>query len=163
MIEMQIRHREKQTTVMNHLRVLLAISLLLGCLISCATTGPAIVKMYGQDADRSQIAIVRLDQKMSLRIVGCDGIIVPSSVRYLLIQPGRHELVFKITGQTLVSVYNMSGKKFMDAAAGHTYMLKSETGWLSIGDKWFPAVIDVTDDKSLHVSNIPKEEVQLHD
>ena len=125
----------------------------------CATTrGPSIVKTYDKDLDRSDKAIFRQTQKMSLTITECDGITVPRTVRYLLLQPGRHELIFSISGQTLISVYEMRNKKYLDAVGGHTYILQSETGWFSVGDKWFPEVVDVTDNPNLHVTALPSDE-----
>ncbi len=118
---------------------------------SCASTkGPHVVQTYDNDLDRNEIAIVRLEQKMSLRVLACDGMAIPKTVRYLLVRSGRHELIFSISGQTLIEVYQMTNKKFLDAIGGHTYILRSETGLFSIGDKWFPVVVDVTDDPKLH-------------
>lgn len=126
----------------------------------CASTrGPALVQVYDGNAARNQIAIIRLDQKASVRILYCDGVPVSRTVRYLLVKPGRHELVFSVSGQTLFELHNISGKKYLEATGGSTYVLKSETGWLSVGDKWFPEVIDATNDAALHVKEIPLEGV----
>jgi len=147
--------------LMKYLRELVIIVPIIAILSGCATTGPSIIKTYDSEIERSQIAVVRLEQKMSLRVLSCDGIAVPRSARYLLVKPGHHELVFTISGQTLVEVYRMTNKKFLEAVGGHTYMLKSETGWFSIGDKWFPIVIDVTDDPKLHVKELSSAEAQM--
>ena len=144
---------------MKIIRLYVVLFVLLVILSGCATTrGPSIVKTYDKILDRSDIAIVRLTQKMSLTITACDGITVPRTVRYLLLQPGRHELIFSISGQTLISVYEMRNKKYLDAVGGHTYILQSETGWFSVGDKWFPEVVDVTDNPNLHVTALPSDE-----
>jgi hypothetical protein len=139
----------------------LVVTFMIVALMSCANIkGPTVVKVYDQSFSRNEIAVVRLAQKSSFRILQCDGITVPMSIRYLLVRPGRHELTFSISGATLLgSVYEMHNKKFLDVEGGHTYILKSETGLFFVGDKWFPEVVDVTDNQSLHVSSIPVEEV----
>jgi hypothetical protein len=145
-------------------RLLFSFITLVVLLVSCASTnGPRVVKAYDNALDRGEIAIIRLDQKMSLRVLACDGISIAKTVRYLLVRPGRHELIFSISGQTLVEVYEMTNKKFIEAVGGHTYILRSETGMFSVGDKWFPEVVDVTDDPNLHVKVLPLDIVQKHD
>lgn len=127
-------------------------------LAGCATLGPSVVKTYNDSSERNQIAILRVDQKARLTVFGCDGNPVPRSARYILLQPGRHEILFSISGQTLFEVYRMTNKKYLDAIAGHTYILKSKGGGIFVvGDKWFPEVIDVTDDMNLHVQTLPQE------
>lgn len=149
---------------MKNLRLFVILIALLVFLSSCASTnGPNVVKTYKNDIVRSEIAILRLDQNRSLRVLACDGIAIPKTVRYLLVKPGRHELIFSISGQTLVEVYKMTNKKFLEAVGGHTYILQSETGFFSIGDKWFPEVVDVTDDSKLHLKELPSSEVQKND
>ena len=140
------------------------ICILFIALSGCATTtGPVIISNYDKPMKREDIAIVMLTQKRSLRILACDGIAVPGTVRYLMLLPGRHELIFSIKGQTIVEVYEMRNKKYFNATEGHTYILKSETGILSIGDKWFPDVVDVTDNPELHVRTLPVVEVNNYD
>ena len=144
---------------MNKLRsfafIFISISLFIGC---TAGKGPSIIKTYENVIDRNDVGIVRLNQKMSLRILACDNIVVPRTAHYLLVQPGHHELIFSISGQTLFSVYGMTNKKYLDAVGGHTYILRSETGWFSVGDKWYPEVIDVSNDPKLHIVALPKDE-----
>lgn len=124
----------------------------------CASVGPVIIKTYSNDSERSRIAILRVEQKMGLTVTACDGFSVPSSARYVLLQSGRHEVWFSISGQTLLEAYRMTNRKYLDAAAGHTYILKSKGGGIFfVGDKWFPEVIDVTNDINLHVQDLPKE------
>ncbi|MDP2906011.1 MAG: hypothetical protein Q8O22_06915 [Candidatus Omnitrophota bacterium] len=126
-------------------------------LIGCAGAGPSVIKNYSEARDRSQIAVLIVKQKMSLTVTACDGKYIPRSARYVLLQPGRHEVWFHISGQNLLMYYNMTNKKYLDAIGGHTYMLKSKgAGFFVVGDKWFPEVIDVTNDSKFHVANIPE-------
>jgi hypothetical protein len=156
--------RPKKGILIMRYRIFFNFIVLVGLLISCAgTNGPRVVQTYDNALDRNEIAIVRLEQKMSLRVLACDGIAVPKTVRYLLVRPGRHELIFSISGQTIVEVYQMTNKKYLDAIGGHTYILRSETGIFSIGNKWFPEVVDVTDDPKLHVTDLPLDEEQKND
>lgn len=127
-------------------------------LIGCACVGPSIIQTYTDTSDRSQIAILRVEQRMGLTVTACDGLPVPRSARYVLLKPGRHEVWFMISGQTLMETYTMTNKKYLDVATGHTYILKSKGGGIFlVGDKWFPEVIDVTDDINLHVQALPRE------
>lgn len=140
------------------LPVYLFATLFLSLLTGCAAVGPSVIKTYDDSNERNQIAILRVDQKAGLIINGCDNKPIPRSARYILLQPGRHEIFFSIYGQTLFEVYTMNNKKYLDAVAGHTYILKSKGGGiLVVGDKWFPEVIDVTDDTNLHVQTLPQE------
>ena len=127
-------------------------------MVGCASVGPSVIKTYNDVSERSQIAILRADQSRELTIIGCDGLSIPRSAHYLLLKPGRHDVWFKIRGQTLFEYYTMTNKKYLDAIAGHTYILKSKGGGIFfVGDKWFPEVFDVTDDINLHVQTIPQE------
>jgi len=138
----------------------LIVIFLIGILLvsGCASVGPSVIKTYDGINDRSQIAVLRVEQKMSLTVLACDGKPVPKSARYVLLQPGRHEVLFKISGQNLLMVYNMTNKKYFDAMAGHTYILKSKgTGFFAMGDKWYPEVLDITNNTNLHVQDIPQE------
>lgn len=127
-------------------------------LIGCAAVGPSVIRTYDDMNERNQIAILRVEQKMGLSVTACDGLNVPRSTRYVLLKPRRHEVWFSISGQTLFEVYTMTNKKYLDAEAGHTYILKSKGGGiLFVGDKWFPEVIDVTNDANLHVQALPQE------
>lgn len=138
-------------------RVLL-ITFLLSLATGCASVGPSVITTYDDVSERSQVAILRVEQKMGLTVTACDGLSVPRSARYILLKPGRHEVWFQIFGQTLLETYTMTNKKYLDAEAGHTYILKSKGGGLFVvGDKWFPEVIDVTDDAKLHVLTLPQE------
>ncbi len=135
------------------------ISILALLVAGCAAVGPSVIKTYNDDiSERSQIAILRADKSKGLSIIGCDGLSISHGARYILLQPGRHEVWFFISGQTLFQGYTMTNKKYLDAEAGHTYILKSKGGGIFlIGDKWFPEVIDVTDDPMLHLKDVPEE------
>jgi len=101
--------------------------------------GPSIIRTYDDAYARNQIAILRVEQKMGLSVTACDGLSVPRSARHILLKPGRHEIWFSISGQTLLETYNMTNRIYVDAEAGHTYILKSKGGGiLFVGDKWFP-------------------------
>jgi len=133
-------------------------SLLLLSLVGCAAVGPMIIKTYDNDSERNQIAILRVEQKSSLIITVCDGLSIPRSARYVLLQPGRHEVWFMLSTSSFLESYTITNKKYLDVVAGHTYILKSKGGGLFVlGDKWFPETVDVTDDINLHIQAIPKE------
>lgn len=143
------------------MRKLIFLSILVGWLSGCASVGPIVVTTYDKDIERSKIAILRADKSKSIFITGCDGISIYKGTRYILLEPGRHEIWFSISGQTLFISYSMTNKKYLDAVAGHTYILKTTLGKLfDVGDKWFPEVIDVTDDANLHLQEIPQEIVK---
>ena len=130
----------------------------LSSLIGCAALGPSVIKTYDDVAERSQIAILRVDKSKGLSIDGCDKLFIKRGAKYILLKPGRHEVWFSIYGQTLFESYTMTNKKYVDVVGGHTYILKSKGGGIFfIGDKWFPEVIDVTDDVKLHVETLPEE------
>ncbi len=127
-------------------------------LIGCASIGPSVIKTYSDVSDRSQIAILILEQRMGLTVTACDGKFISRRARYVLLQPGRHELWFSIAGHNLLLGYSMDNKKYLDVVGGHTYILKSKgTGLFAIGDKWYPEVFDVTNDSKLHIENLPEE------
>ncbi len=127
-------------------------------LIGCASVGPSVIQTYPDTSERNKIAILRVEQKMGLTVTACDGQAVPRSARYVLLKSGRHEVWFSISGQTLLESYYMNNKKYLDAEAGHTYILKSKAGGIFfIGDDWFPEVVDVTNDIKLHVATVPQE------
>ena len=108
-------------------------------LAGCAVVGPSIIRTYDDAYARNQIAILRVEQKMGLSVTACDVLSVPRSARHILLKPGRHEIWFSISGQTLLETYNMTNRIYVDAEAGHTYILKSKGGGiLFVGDKWFP-------------------------
>lgn len=137
-----------------HISVVSFLSLLIGC----ASVGPSVIKTYNDVSERSQVAILRADKSKGLSIIGCDGLSISRGARYILLKPGRHEVWFRISGQTLFETYWMTNKKYLDATAGHTYILKSKGGGIFVvGDKWFPEVVDVTDDMTLHVQTMPQE------
>lgn len=149
--------KQDNATVKRILLYLLGV-LFLSSLIGCATVGPSVIKTYNDFNERSKIAILRVDQKMGLTVIACDGLSISRSARYILLKPGKHEVWFSISGQTLFEIYSMTNKKYLEAVAGHTYILKSKGGGiLFIGDKWFPEVIDVTDDMNLHVNALPQD------
>ena len=84
------------------------ISLLTLSLFGCATvSGPAVIKTYDKPMQREDIAIILLSQKRSFRILACDGMPVPVTARYLLVLPGRHELIFSISTTTLLGIHEM--------------------------------------------------------
>jgi len=134
--------------------------LFLSSMVGCAASGPLIIKTYGKDvdeSDRNKIAILRNEQRR-LCITGCDNIAVPRSARYILLQPGRHEVWFFLSTSSFLENYDITNKKYIDVVGGRTYILKSKGGGLLVlGDKWFPELFDVTDDINLHVPNIPQE------
>ncbi|MFA5060645.1 MAG: hypothetical protein WC676_08490 [Candidatus Omnitrophota bacterium] len=133
--------------------------MLLLSLSGCAAIGPSVIKTYDNAAERNQVAILRVDKSKGLRIDGCDSVPIQRGAKYILLKPGRHEVFFSISGQTLFETYWMKNKKYLDAVAGHTYILKSKGGGIFlVGDKWFPEVFDVTDDVNLHVGTLPREE-----
>ncbi len=132
--------------------------LFLSSLMGCASVGPSVVKTYNNDFERGKIAILRADKSKPISIIGCDGIPIYNGARYILLEPGRHEIWFNISGQTLFIYYRMSNKKYLDVIAGHTYILKTKLGKLfDVGDKWFPEAVDVTNDINLHLQEIPQE------
>lgn len=135
-------------------------TLFLSIMVSgCAPLGPSVVKTYEESAGRNQVAILRVDKSKGLSIDGCDKLLLQRGAKYILLKPGRHEIFFSISGQTLFETYWMRNKKYMDVVGGHTYILKSKGGGiLVVGDKWFPEVFDVTDDPKLHIEIIPREE-----
>lgn len=137
-------------------------SILIFMSLSGCATGPSIVKMYeNNDNDRNQIAILRVDKTRGLSITGCDGKIIQRGAKYILLEPGRHTVNFMIVGQTLLEMYTITNKKYIDVEAGHTYILKSKGGgFFLVGDKWFPEVIDVTNDPKLNVSILPEENIR---
>lgn len=138
------------------LKLLLPAIILL--LSGCATVGPSIIRTYNDAYGRESIAILRTDQKAGLTILSCDNSAIPRSARYILLQPGRHEVWFSISGQTILEIYTITNKKYIDVSAGHTYILKSKGGGIFVvGNNWFPEVIDVTDDPSLHIQDLPQE------
>lgn len=111
-------------------------------LSGCVTVGPSVIKTYNDFNGRSQIAILRVDQKAGLTVIACDDLAVPRSVRYILLQPGRHEVLFNISGQNLLEIYRMTNKKYLDVIAGHTYILKSKGGGIfSVGISGFPRLL----------------------
>lgn len=138
--------------------------LLLLSLSGCAAVGPSIIKTYNDLNERDKIAILRVDQNFNLLqssnliVRSCDGMAIPHSVRYVLLKPGKHEIWFDIYGQTIVENFQMTNKKYLDAVAGHTYILKPRGGggMLFVGDR-FPEFADVTDDAKLHVQTLPQE------
>lgn len=124
--------------------------------IGCASvSGPTVIKTYDQVSPRSQIAILRVKGE-GLRVIGLDGQTVPSGAQYVLLQPGRHQVWFTMWGQTILTTYRMTNKKYLDARPGRTYILKAEGGGL-FADRGFPDAVDVTGDPKLHVPNIPQE------
>ena len=131
-------------------------TILLPTLIGCASLGPSIIKTYQETRDRSEIAIIRADASRGLAIIRCDGANIKRGAKYILLNPGRHEVWFSLHGQTLLEIYQMTNKMYVDVVAGHTYILKSKGGGIFVvGDKWFPEIIDVTDDPKLHLQAIP--------
>lgn len=141
--------------MLNQFRKLLLLIVLTSVLSSCASVGPSVIKTYDNTYERDKIAILRLKQKAKLRVTYCDNIPVPKSARYLLLEPGRHEIGFSTSGQTLLVTYWGNSKKYMEAEAGKTYILKSNVHFFSMETGSLPDVIDVTNDEKLHVSHIP--------
>lgn len=134
------------------------VALALSC-IGCAALGPSVVKFAPDGTERSKLAILRADASKGLTIIACDEVVIQRGAKYLLLEPGRHEVWFYISGQTLFSYYEMRNKIYLEAEPGRTYILTSKKGGiLMVGDDWFPEVVDVTDDAKLHVAQIPQEE-----
>ena len=139
------------------LNLLLVLSILV---MGCATKGPNVVQTYTTPLIRNEIAVLKLEQRSTFKIVACDDKLVYSNSKYILLKPGRHEIWFDVWGQTLVASYSMRNKKYLDAKAGHTYVLRSKgIGIFVEGDKWFPEVVDLTDSKQ-HVSYLPTEDLK---
>lgn len=72
----------------------------------------------------------------------------------------------------MLETFSIINKKYLDVQAGHTYTLITKGGGLlTVGDEWFPQVIDVTKDPKLNVVTLPlapeivaaKKLVQLDD
>ena len=137
------------------------VAILLSTIIGCAPLGPSIIKTYQETKNRGEIAIIRADESKGLAIIRCDGANIKRGAKYILLNPGRHEVWFSISGQTLLETYWMTNKLYVDVAAGHTYILKSKGGGIfAVGDKWFPESIDVTEDYKFHLQAIPVETVK---
>lgn len=136
---------------------LIVLSIMLTMTFASCATGPSVFKGYEGHNTRDQIAIVNLDVPSSPTIIECDGRPVRGA-RYLLLQPGRHELRFAMIVRTLLVTHGVKGNKYLEAAPGHTYVLQSET--FAVDDNWFPEVIDVTGDAELHVKDLPVEDIQ---
>ncbi len=132
-------------------------TIFLSTVTGCASLGPSIIKTYQETRGRSEIAIIRADESKGLTITRCDGVIIKYGAKYILLNPGRHELWFSIFGQTLFESYHMTNKTYVDVVAGHTYILKSKRGVFFVGNKWFPEILDVTNDSKLHLQTIPME------
>ena len=138
-------------------RLVLA-TILLSIAIGCASVRPSIIKTYQETKSRGEVSILRLDASKGLTVMRCNDIPVQYGVKYILLTPGRHELWFNIYGSTLLVHYHMTNKMYADVIAGHTYILKSKGGGIMfVGNKWFPELIDVTDDPKLHLQTIPEE------
>ncbi|MBF0388102.1 MAG: hypothetical protein HQL20_09670 [Candidatus Omnitrophica bacterium] len=144
----------KKGVVMRNVLILIGIIFLNGC----AAVGPSVIQTYSNESERNQIAILKAQQTREMTIQAADDLLIPASARYVLLQPGRHKINFMTQPQSLMVSYRITNKVYLDAVAGHTYILKSKgAGVFLLGDKWFPEVVDVTDDLSQHVSTIPKE------
>lgn len=141
--------------MLNQPKNFLYLIVLTAVLSGCASVGPSVIKTYDSTHERDKIAILRLKQRASLRVNYCDNVSVPKSARYLLLEPGRHELGFSTSGQTLLVTYWGNNKKYIEAEAGKTYILKNNVHFFSMNTSALPDVIDVTNDGKLHMSHIP--------
>ena len=137
--------------------LLLNVFLLSGCATTGPSSGPSILNIYNTAVERNQIAVLRLEQKRSFKVIACDGQPVPDSVRYVLLQPGRHELRYTMEEHNLLlGGSSMVNTKYLIAEEGHTYILKVT---FDQGDR-YPEVIDVTGDATLHIDSLPVEEIK---
>jgi len=124
--------------------------------IGCAPSGPSAISIDTISSQRSQVAILRVQQRMGFFILGCDKQRVYKNTKFVVLQPGRHLVYFEIQGQNILETYYMRNKKYIDVQAGHTYLLKTKgTGLFVVGDKWFPELFDVTIDPDLNITTIP--------
>jgi len=142
--------------MLNRFKNLLLLIVLTSVLSSCASvSGPSVIKTYEGDKTRDEIAILRLKQKMKLQITYVDDFPVTKKAKYILLEPGRHEVGFSYSGTTLfVNVYG-NNKKYLEAIAGKTYILKNKIAFLSFDPDTYPDVLDVTEDEELHVNYVP--------
>jgi hypothetical protein len=140
------------------MKKLLFIGLVILSFTGCITIpeGAVFIKMYPDNLSRNDIAILSLQQKLGFYIFKCDGMPIYKNTQYVLLKPGRHKIWFRIQGQNLLQEYWITNKKYMDAVGGHTYIIKTKgVGLFVVGDKWYPEIIDVSNDPQLSVKKIP--------
>ncbi len=118
--------------------------------------GPVAIKMYADNFRRNDVAILRLQQRFGFYIFKCDGLPIFSNTQFVLIKPGRHDIWFRMQGMNLTQEYWYTNRKYMDAIGGHTYIIKTKgSGLFVVGNKWYPDVIDVTNDPKMNITVLP--------